>query len=158
MAESTAMKAMNDSMDHLKSDISKIGMLVDRLDITIEKLTEVSASVTQLLTVHGSRLDFQDRIQNQLQETMERRRQENEVAFNKVHDKIETVQEEHHSDTEKLKDTISNKIDDIKKMLTTQHDKQNQRISKLETWMWVILGGSGVIAFLINKIDLTAIF
>ena len=57
----------------LRADMAQINTLVDRLDITIEKLTEVSTNVSQLLAVQGSRLDQQERSSSQLSLLIEKR-------------------------------------------------------------------------------------
>lgn len=149
-----AFQNLTSSVENLKSDMAKIGMLVDRLDVTIEKLTEVSSNVSQLLAIQGSRLEFQEKIQAQLQDMIEKRRLETDSALAKLHKKIDDNLDKVQSDVEDIETIISSKIDDI----TTQNDAQNQRITKIETWMWIILGGSATVAVLIDKLNFSGLF
>lgn len=153
-----AIQKLSDSIDNLKNDMAKIGILVDRLDVTIEKLTEVSTNVSQLLAIQGSRLEFQEKLQEKLQDTLEKRRQETDAAIVKLHEKVDTVQKDTGLSIEKSKTNILTEISDIKNIITKQHESENERITKIETWMWLIMGGSVVLAFILNKIDLTALF
>lgn len=157
MADSS-FQVLATSVENLKNDMAKIGLLVDRLDVTIEKLTEVSANVTQLLAIHGSRLEFQERIQEKLSAMMETRRQETETALEKVHNKIDKVQADTREELSDLDQSMSDKFDDIKNLLTTQHESHNAKISKLETWMWTVMGGATVLIFLIDKLDISKLF
>ena len=69
----------------LRADMAQINTLVDRLDLTIEKLTEVSTNVSQLLAVQGSRLDQQERSSNQLSLLIEKRKDEVSESVETLH-------------------------------------------------------------------------
>jgi hemerythrin superfamily protein len=110
----------------------QVGNLVDRLDVTIEKLTEVSTTVSQLLAVQGNRLDFQEKVAAKLEDLIEKRRVETETMIKDLHKKIE----------------------DGQKTSSDQHASMNKdivdRIGKIEKFVWLSLGGGTVIGFILS--------
>jgi hypothetical protein len=69
-------KAIVEDISYLKQDMAKVGLLVDRLDVTIDKLTEVSTNISQLLAVHETKITSQELLLKQQTDLMEKRRQE----------------------------------------------------------------------------------
>ena len=64
----------------LKADMAQINTLVDRLDITITKLTEVSTNISELLAVQTNRLETQEKLSSKLFEIIEKRKDESEQS------------------------------------------------------------------------------
>lgn len=139
------------NVNTLQQDMAQVGLLVDRLDITIEKLTEVSSSVSQLLAVQGSRLEFQEKIQEKLQDLMEKRRVETDSAINMVYKRIEKIERDIQEDVLHTEEKILKRLDELKDERTAQFDKVNNRMNRIEKWLWMVLGGSAVIGFLLNN-------
>lgn len=162
MTADTDVRKLSDSVANLQKDMAQVGTLVDRLDVTIEKLTEVSSTVSQLLAVQGNRLEFQEKIQEKLQELVEKRRVETDTAINNVYLRIENVEKDLQEDISDIHDKIIAKMDDMQKSSAKQHDeinnKMNERITKLEKWIWTVAGGGVALMWILNNIDLAAIF
>jgi flagellin-like hook-associated protein FlgL len=107
-----AIQKIRDDITDLQKDMAKVGTLVDRLDATIDTLTEFSSNINKLISIHETKIDFHDK-QN-----------------------VEFMQE-------------------IKKLgvdSTSQHTALNKRISTMEKWMWLILGGTSTIGFILGLI------
>jgi len=105
----TIQKIREDVTD-LEKDMAKVGMLVDRLDITIDKLGEVSNNISKLIVIHETKLDY-------------------------------------HA---KQNLDILNELKIFKDISTDEHLSLDKRISVMEKWMWLIVGGSIVSGFIIN--------
>jgi ABC-type transporter Mla subunit MlaD len=143
----------------LRADMALINTLVDRLDITIEKLTEVSTSVSQLLAVQGSRLDQQERSSNQLSLLIEKRKDEVSESLENLHKRINTTERDFKHELEKSNEKILQEIKAIREENIVQHKALNEKISKLEKWVWYVTGGAAVIGFLLSKvINLNTLF
>ena len=52
MAVQPNLQKLADNVSYLQQDMAKVGMLVDRLDTTIDKLADISNNVSNLLAVH----------------------------------------------------------------------------------------------------------
>lgn len=143
----------------LRADMAQINTLVDRLDVTIEKLTEVSSYVSQLLAVQGSRLDQQERSSNQLSLLIEKRKDEVSESIEVLHKRIHNSEKDFKQELEKLNERILDEIKAIREDNLEQHKALNEKISKLERWVWYVTGGAAVVGFLLSKvINLATLF
>lgn len=158
MVTDTEIKRLSETVNTLQKDMAQVGTLVDRLDVTIEKLTEVSSTVSQLLAVQGSRLDFQEKIQERLEKVVEERRQETEKNIKDVYVRIEKVEKDLQGDLDDSHNKIVEKIEELSKSGTQQHQVLNDRMTRMEKWMWMLIGGGIVIGTLFDKIDFTKFF
>lgn len=158
MVTDTEIKRLSETVNTLQKDMAQVGTLVDRLDVTIEKLTEVSSTVSQLLAVQGSRLDFQEKIQERLEKVVEERRQETEKNIKDVYVRIEKVEKDLQGDLDDSHNKIVEKIEELSKSGTQQHQVLNDRMTRMEKWMWMLIGGGIVIGTLFDKIDFAKFF
>lgn len=161
MVNDTEIRKLAENVSSLQQDMAQVGALVDRLDVTIEKLTEVSSTVSQLLAVQGNRLEFQEKVAEKLQDLVEKRRTETENYVKDLHVKIDTVEKDLKGDIRETHTDILSKISEMQASGTKQHqdisDKMSERISRLEKWMWTIAGAGTVAWFVISQIDISKI-
>jgi septation ring formation regulator EzrA len=141
-----------EDMSYLRKDMAVVGALVDRLDTTIDKLTDISNSVSSLLAVHETKLTSQEIISKQLADLVEASRVETD-------DKIQILHERISSGERELKESIDNQYDDLMKEIkemraesTVQHNTLSNRITTMEKWMWTVIGGSAIVGGLITLI------
>ena len=138
------MKELETEVQLLKRDIEDVKSIHGRLDIAIDKLTDVSNSIHRMLAVHEEKLARQEEASYELEKQIETRRSE-------MLDKIDDL----HS-------RITNNTKEIMLAAREQHESQNREIMKirdeitarvgvLEKWRHVLIGGSIVIGFLLHK-------
>jgi chromosome segregation ATPase len=142
----------------LQKDMAQIGVLVDRLDVTIEKLTEVSTTVSRLLAVQENRLEYQEKLSDKLQTSIESQKAETNQVVKEIYTKINDVEIDLSKDIEKNQEKIIKKIEELKSEGGRQHNEINERMTSLEKWMWILMGGGVVIAFIIQAINLENLF
>ena len=133
----------------LKKELEDQRKIHDRLDIAIEKLTDVSNSINRMLAVHEEKIARQEEAIFEAETKIEERRSELLIKIDELHSRITTNTKE------------------IMTAATAQHQSQNKEIQKirdelvarvgvLEKWRHVLIGGSIVIGFLLHKfVDLT---
>ena len=158
MTTDSDVKKLSENVASLQKDMAQVGTLVDRLDVTIEKLTEVSSTVSQLLAVQGNRLEFQEKVQERLEKIVEDRRQENDKNIKDVYVRIEKVEKDLQEDMDDNYNKIAAKIEELKKEGNEQHKIINDRMTRMEKWMWMLIGGGIVIGTLFNQVNLPTIF
>lgn len=152
------IQKLAENVNILKKDMDQVGRLVDRLDVTIEKLTEVSSSVSQLLAIQGHRLEFQEKYSEQLQKLVEKRREETEGNIRDLHNKIDKVERELQEDMDENNRDVIREIKEFKADSERQHKEVNEKMSRMERWMWVLMGGGIVVAWLINRVEISSFF
>ena len=131
---------LNTDVAILKREVADIKLIFNRLDTAIERITEVSSSVNRMLAVH------EEKIANQ-EEAAIRANQEFTVDIRELHSRITTNYKE-------LMDMIAkhHKEDAINQQKL--RDDLNNRVGILEKWRWLIIGGSIVVGFALQKMPI----
>jgi hypothetical protein len=137
-----------DTVLKLQHDISQIGALVDRIDITIEKLTEVSTRVSELLAVQGIRLETQEKVSEQLKDLIEKRRVETDTNIRDVYYKVDKVEKDIYGEIESSESKVLEEIKAMRRESTKQHTELKTKVEQLERWMWTVMGGFAVALFI----------
>ena len=138
------MAELETEVELLKKELRNQKKIHDRLDIAIEKLTDVSNSINRMLAVHEEKLTKQEEAIVYAEQQIEIRRSELSKQIDELHSRITTNTKE------------------IMAAALTQHEQQNKEIQKirddlvsrvgvLEKWRHVLLGGAIVIGFMLHK-------
>jgi hypothetical protein len=141
---------MAENIYSLQKDMAQIGPLVERLDITIEKLTEVSSNVSMLLAVHGNRIEFQEKVLEKTQTLIDDNRREFDKNIKDVYHRVENVERDLYSEIEANQEKVLKEIKDMRAESTLQHNELKARVLRIDKWMWTMIGGLAVITLLIQ--------
>ena len=116
----------------LKKDVQNVNNLNDRLDLAIQKLTDVSTSIKQMLAVHEEKISRQEQI--------------DEIIFDKLKERageIDTVHKE-----------LSKEIQQVEKKLLLEIRQMKLdiggRVGILEKYKWLVIGGAIVIGWVFS--------
>ena len=150
MVTNSDVKKLADSIAILQQDMAQVGTLVDRLDVTIEKLTEVSTRVSELLAVQGTRLENQEKISEHIQDLIEKRRVETDTNIKDVYLRVEKVEKDLYDEIEQSQNKVLAEIKEMRKESNAQHEELKGKVNRLEKWMWTVLGGVGVVVFILE--------
>lgn len=150
MAGQPNLQKLADNVSYLQQDMAKVGMLVDRLDTTIDKLADISNNVSNLLAVHETKLSAQEIITKQTTDLVEKRRVETEEKIQLVHSRISSGEREITEKIDTQYDEIMKELKEMRIESTAQHNKLSGRITTMEKWMWTVIGGAGVVGGLIT--------
>ena len=138
------MAELETEVELLKKELRNQKKIHDRLDIAIEKLTDVSNSINRMLAVHEEKLTKQEEAIIYAEQKIEIRRSELSKQIDELHSRVTTNTKE------------------IMAAAATQHAQQNKEIQKirddlvsrvgvLEKWRHVLFGGAIVIGFMLHK-------
>ena len=147
----------------LESDVNRMTSFFQKLDTAIEKMGEISNSISRMLAVHEERLNKHDDIDEELFTMVENRRQEIQGDIKELHSRITTVSRELSDDIneteQRIMTAMTHGMKDIKKCITeetkitTELNKAvEQRVSELERWKWLVMGGSIVLGTFAHEI------
>jgi len=135
-----------------ESDIKALERIVEKLDDSIEKLTEVNNNIGKLLAVHEERMN-----------NMEKDTDRNVEDIRDIHDKINEFQRDLLKRMDALDDNIEKKIKEQTKNSTQQHNDQqksveakidnlSERLRTLEQWKYFVIGAAVICGYLINYV------
>ena len=131
---------INTEVALLKKEVSDIKVIFSRLDVAIEKITDVSSCVNRMLAVH------EEKIANAEEAQMR-------------------ANTEFTHDIKELHSRVTSNYKELTEMITLQHKEQalhiqqlqndlNGRVGILEKWRWLIIGGAIVIGFALQKMPI----
>ena len=128
----------------LKKELHDQKKIHDRLDIAIEKLTDVSNSIHRMLAVHEEKLTRQEEAIFQAEEQIEVRRTEVLKQIDELHSRITT-------NTKDIMTAAAQQHAQQNKEIQRIRDELVSRVGVLEKWRHVLIGGSIVIGFILHK-------
>ena len=128
----------------LEKEIHDRKGVFQRLDIAIEKLTDVSNSINRMLAVHEEKIARQEEAILDAEELIEARRVELTVKIDELHSRITT-------NTKEIMTAASAQHEAQNKEIQKIRDDINARVGVLEKWRHILYGGAIVIGFLLHK-------
>ena len=157
MATPNVNKLIED-VSYLSRDMAVVNTLVGRLDMTIDKLTDISSSVSNLLAVHETKLTSQEIISKQLSDLVEARRVETDDKIQILHERISSGERELKENIDDQYDELMKEIKEMRAESTIQHNTLSDRITTMEKWMWTVIGGSAIVGGIISLVPWSTIF
>ena len=122
----------------LKREVHDMKQIHVRLDTAIEKIGDVSSSLKTIMSVHEEKIVRQEEALDQ---------QERQLRDN--------IQELHSRITSNAKETTRH-MNEMERRLQEEFSRLrsdlNSRVGVLEKWKWVIIGGSIVAGFILQKL------
>ena len=131
---------INTEVALLKKEVSDIKVIFSRLDVAIEKITDVSSCVNRMLAVH------EEKIANAEEAQMR-------------------ANTEFTNDIKELHSRVTSNYKELTEMMQLHHKEQalhiqqlqndlNGRVGILEKWRWLIIGGAIVVGFALQKMPI----
>jgi septation ring formation regulator EzrA len=153
-----SVNKLSEDVSYLSRDMAVVNTLVGRLDTTIDKLTDISSSVSNLLAVHETKLTSQEIISKQLSDLVEARRVETDDKVKLLHERISSGERELKESIDDQYDELMKEIKEMRAESTVQHNTLSDRITTMEKWMWTVLGGSAIVGGIIALVPWSTIF
>ena len=128
----------------LKKELEDQAKIHDRLDVAIEKLTDVSNSINRMLAVHEEKIARQEEAIIEAEQQIEVRRGELMVKIDELHSRIT-------SNTKDIMTAAASQHAEQNKEIQKIRDELKDRVGVLEKWRHVLIGASIVAGFILNK-------
>tara|TARA_B100001778_G_scaffold14974_1_gene11477 strand:- start:852 stop:1283 length:432 start_codon:yes stop_codon:yes gene_type:complete len=128
----------------LKKELEDQAKIHDRLDVAIEKLTDVSNSINRMLAVHEEKLTRQEEAIFDAEQQIEIRRNELTTKIDELHSRITT-------NTKEIMTAAAQQHAEQNKEISKIRDEIKDRVGVLEKWRHVLIGASIVAGFVLNK-------
>lgn len=119
-------------IEGLKKDVENVNYLNNRLDVAIEKLTDVSTSIKQMLAIHEEKIKRQEQI--------------DDIIFDNLKERAGEIDQVHKE--------LSREIQQVEKRLLIEIRQMKLdiggRVGILEKYKWLVLGGSIVLGWILS--------
>jgi hypothetical protein len=131
---------LSTEVELLKREVGNMNVIHGRLDTAIEKITEVSNCINRMLAVHEERISQQESTQHNAE-------QEFTADIKELHSRIT-------SNTKEIMTTATAQHKEHTEVIQKLRDDLQNRVGVLEKWRWIIIGGSIVFGFVIQKLPI----
>jgi|TARA_B100001093_G_C26779165_1_gene993774 hypothetical protein len=120
-------------LEGVKKDIEGVTNIQGRLDLAIDKLTDVSTTIKSMLAVHEEKIQRQEQI--------------DEIIFDKLKERAGEIDNVHRDLTKEIQQVEKRLLIEIK---TIKLDI-GARVGILEKYKWLVLGGAIVIGWILSQ-------
>ena len=138
-------------LEKLKTDIAllkkdaKTGELIhQRLEVAVDKLTEITISLKGMIAQQEQKLTRAEQTDDDIFITLESRRKEWDNDLKELHSRITTNTRELREHQIQSEQTMLNELRSMKTQLS-------ERVGVLEKWRWLIIGGSIIIGLMMSN-------
>ena len=140
-------------LEELKTQVALLekdaeaGVLIhQRLEIAIEKLTDITISLKGMLVQQETKLAKAEETDNDIFITLESRRKEWDNDLKELHSRITTNSRELREHQIMSENKMLNELRNIRNQL-------DNRVAVLEKWRWIIVGGSIIVGLMMSNPD-----
>ena len=130
----------------LKKEAKQSERIHQRLEVAIEKLTDITVSLKGMLVQQETKLQKAEETDNDIFVTLESRRKEWDNDLKELHSRITTNTRELREHQVISENKMLNEMRAIRFQL-------DQRVAVLEKWRWIIVGGSIFIGLMLSNPD-----
>ena len=130
----------------LKKDAKTGELIHQRLEVAVDKLTEITISLKGMLIQQEQKLTKAEQTDDDIFITLESRRKEWDNDLKDLHSRISTQARELRDNQYHLESKLLNEI----RMVRTQ---LSERVGVLEKWRWLIIGGSIILVLMMSNPD-----
>ena len=120
------------SIEVLRNEVKSVANVNEKLDSTIEKLTDISSSIKSMLAVHEEKLSKNEEVDKAIFTLLENRRKESENKFEDLHSRL----------NKSVKD-LREEVELIEKRLMCELKQLNvnlgERVGVLEKYRYILI-------------------
>ena len=142
------LNRLKTDVEVIKRDIGAIQTFSGKIDDAIEKMAEISNSISKMLIVHENKIQNHDQQIDGLKISMSERKTDFEKQVDLLHKRISDMKDENHADREKHHQELLAAI----KQIADNNKALDNRITVLEQWKWYVMGGAVVVGFVLAQV------
>lgn len=141
----------------LKKDVTMISNLCSKFDTTIDKMQEIASNLSRMVSLQEQRIVVQEKITQEVQGVLEKRRQEHVEDTKELHSRITTVNRELTQKIDESEKRILAELHSMRTELMAEKTSFADRLSKIEIWKYTVVGALMIVSWLAAKIDIIKI-
>lgn len=141
----------------LKKDVTMISSLCTKFDTTIDKMQEIASNLSRMVSLQEQRIVVQEKITQEVQSVLEKRRLEHVEDTKELHSRITTVNRELTQKIDESEKRILAELHSMRAELMAEKTSFADRLSKIEIWKYTVVGALMIVSWLAAKIDIVKI-
>ena len=129
-------------IEHVKNEIDNIQKLISKLDITIDKMSDIATDISKLLAVQEVRMTAVEKSTTDNSIRLSRSIEKSSVDFREVYEKLQIIESR-----------IDEKIENRRHSNAIVIKELEKKVLQNEKFLWVFSGAAVVIGFLVSKLS-----
>ena len=142
----------------LERDVNMMSGFFDRLDSTMEKLTDISSSIKELLAVHETKINLHSEIDQEIFTLIENRRIASEAQYHIIQTKIVESEKELKKDMDDFQKSILSEMKELRKELKDYHIISQKTRSEVALIKYGLYAAAIVAIFILFKMGIIPTF
>lgn len=134
------------------TEIEVLKSVVNKLDSSLEKISEVSNSIGKLLAVHDERLNSLEKVSDKKDREIDELHSRITTQTREIMDKLETMGAKIDDRMKLAAEQSTAQHNEIKKEIQNDIKQIENRLTSLEQWKWYVLGGAAVIGYILHTV------
>ena len=130
----------------LEQDAKSAEQIHNKLEIAIEKLTDITISLKSMLIQQETKLAKAEEVDNDIFISLETRQVKWDNDLKELHSRITTNSRELREHQIMSENKMLNELRNLRQQL-------DNRVAILEKWRWIIVGGSIIVGLMISNPD-----
>lgn len=136
----------------IESEIEVLKSVVNKLDSSLEKISEVSNNIGRLLAVHNERLDQLEKNADQRTDDVKELHSRITTTTREILEKISALEKNMEERMRANGVAAKEQHLEIQKEIQADVNKLDERLGTVERWRWYIIGGAVTIGYLIGNL------
>ena len=135
----------------IESEIEVLKSVVNKLDSSLEKISEVSNNIGRLLAVHNERLDQLEKVSDQRNDDIKELHSRITTQTREILEKIISLEKNMEERMRESAKASKEQHENIQKEIQADVNKLDDRIEVVERWRWYLMGGAATIGYIIGN-------
>ncbi len=130
----------------LQKDVAQLTAIVDKMDTTIARVTDLAGEVSKIMAVQSARLEQQERTLDKLVTFIDHRREQVDVKFGVLQDSMNIKVEVFMKELKSLSDKYDDREDKIKSSIVETKSFLQIQVDNLKKYMYMSMGAVGILS------------
>jgi len=136
----------------LEHDVSQMSSFFSKLDSTMEKMTDISSSIKEMLAVHDMKIIKSEEHTENLYSLIEKRRYQSETQHQVIQNKISETEKEIKRDMDDFQKSVISEMKDMRKELKEYYQATQKNSSILDKGKLVLTAIGILLTFILYKL------
>jgi seryl-tRNA synthetase len=136
----------------LEHDVSQMSSFFSKLDSTMEKMTDISSSIKEMLAVHDMKIIKSEEHTENLYSLIEKRRYQSETQHQVIQNKISETEKEIKRDMDDFQKSVISEMKDMRKELKEYYQATQKNTGILEKGKLVLTAIGILLTFILYKL------
>ena len=135
----------------LESEVEVLKNVVAKLDMSIEKIAQVSNDIGKILAVHEQRLVNLEKVADARSGDIKELHSRITTQHREMMDKMDDMEDRLELKMQQAQFNSTKQHEEIQKEIQKDIGNLSKRLTVLENWRWWVLGAAGAFGFIIAK-------